>query len=370
MSLYGLKSSSAVEEAHDYMREFEATKSVIPSWVESFSEQSLFIAEYAESEYTKMMESVGIDELAVYESTGSFVVYEGAKFDGFKTKILKVFENIGKSIKEAYEKVLTFFQKKSDEFKEKVLKKQFGGVADFDFGKIKSTDKLGKIHNGFYDFNGAYESKIKAYAANANSVSGSLKNKAAIDKGTQGEAILSSEDKEKLDEIIANIDDVRETLIKQIAGEDADGAKTVSDLSKNLRKKLLGEQVDVTVDWLKSHQKNLLDELTKYTSTKRSISNAYKEEKKHINDCIKTIKGLKDKNNAKVLAKYVQAEKDTISVLHGCYAVVMDAFKTRYSEYRAVFARAMRVQKKDIKESAGLFSETTQEDLVNEAFDW
>ena len=370
MSLYGSKSSSAVEEAHDYMREFEATKSVIPSWVESFSEQSLFIAEYAESEYTKMMESVGIDELAVYESTGSFIVYEGAKFDGFKTKILKVFESIGKSIKEAYEKVLTFFQKKSDEFKEKVLKKQFGGVADFDFGKIKSTDKLGKIHNGFYDLNGAYESKIKAYAANANSVSGSLKNKAAIDKGTQGEAILSSEDKEKLDEIIANIDDVRETLIKQIAGEDAGGAKTVSDLSKNLRKKLLGEQVDVTVDWLKSQQKDLLDELTKYISTKRSISNAYKEEKKHINDCIKTIKGLKDKNNAKVLAKYVQAEKDTISVLHGCYSAVMDVFKTRYSEYRAVFARAMRVQKKDIKESAELFSETTQEDLVNEAFDW
>ena len=48
----------------------------------------------------------------------------------------------------------------------------------------------------------------------------------------------------------------------------------------------------------------------------------------------------------------------------------MDVFKTRYSEYRNVFARAMRAQKKSVKESAGFFAETTQEDLVSEAFNW
>lgn len=367
MSLYGNQVTKNVsEETHDYMRECATNTSVIPSWVESFSEQSLFVAEFAESEYTKLMESVGVNELAVFESTGTFIVYEGSTFQTFKDKVLGMLKNIAGAIKGAYDKVLKYFSDKANEFKNKVLTKQFGGVKDIDFTKISKDAKLGKMHEFATD---DFVGKIEEYAANANKESSDLEKTAEFNHTINTDSgNLGADSKGTSDELVSKLKDINEKLIKNISGIEA---KSVTEMTKEVHKQLLGKEVDVTVDWLEKNKSGLLNELTSAASTKKSISEEYKNEKKNINDVIKKINGLKDgRNDAKVLAKYVQAEKDVISVLHGCYSATMDVFKTRYSEYRNVFARAMRAQKKSVKESAGFFAETTQEDLVSEAFNW
>ena len=72
----------------------EANKNVIPSDCMTFSEAASYVIEYTDSEYNKLFEAVGIEELAVYESTGSQIIYEEGKLKDLKEKIVNFIKRI------------------------------------------------------------------------------------------------------------------------------------------------------------------------------------------------------------------------------------------------------------------------------------
>ena len=59
----------------------KADMSVIPAYSMSFAENALFVAEAVEKDFNTLFQNIGIQELAVFESTGVQVVYENEKLD-------------------------------------------------------------------------------------------------------------------------------------------------------------------------------------------------------------------------------------------------------------------------------------------------
>ena len=96
----------------------EADMSVIPAHTLTFSENALYVAEAIERDFNEMIKNIGINELAVYESTGMQIVYEGEKLKSFKEAIIKFFQEMWKKIKAAFEAVMVKF----NELRKKVNK--------------------------------------------------------------------------------------------------------------------------------------------------------------------------------------------------------------------------------------------------------
>ena len=95
---------------YEEMGKLPADRSVIPSYCESFSESAVYVAEASTRYINDFFKEVGITELAIFESTGSVVVYEGAKLQAFKEKLAKVWDSIWRAIKGLFEKVAGTFE--------------------------------------------------------------------------------------------------------------------------------------------------------------------------------------------------------------------------------------------------------------------
>ena len=81
-------------------------------------ESAVFVGSLCEEAYTDLMESIGLEELVVYESTGSEIVYEDgngnetSKGAELKNKITGFFKKIWDGIKAMFEKAIKWFQEK------------------------------------------------------------------------------------------------------------------------------------------------------------------------------------------------------------------------------------------------------------------
>lgn len=318
----------------------ETDRSAIPAGCLSFTEQALYVAEATETEFNKLFESVGIDELAVFESTGTEVVYEGAKLDEFKNKAINLFKGIWAKIKHAYELI-------TDKFKEMTYgnKKNFSKVSAADLNKLDSEMTFGKTHHFNFGGSNARERADK------------------LVKDIKDIFDLNRTSDEKLE-----ISEFQDKIVSEISGTDK---TSIKEAKTELSKKLIGDEFEVDLSWVKKNLDSL--QITVFNPPTNNIKSSFNDEKKLIDNIIKEIKGFKseDVNSAKTSIGLL---KDVESTLHTCMSAEMDVLKRKYGEYRNVFTKVYLATKKASKAKKVTESVedvvTSQQDLVESCFDW
>lgn len=334
------------------LNDVKTINSVIPEGCLTFAEQSLYVAEFAEKEFNALFEAVGIDELAVFESTGSFVVYEGAKLDEFKKNAVKFFkETVWGAIKGAYEKILGFFETKRKEFNNMITSINASAI-----DLMKDDKKYGTTYN--YDLSHAdnFEANTRKLVRDIAVDFGALK--VNHDNET---ADINAESKELKDKYEAKI-------VSEISG--ISDVKTVNDARKSLHEKMKGEKVEVNKTWVKNNFSTIVD-VVKQGSTKKDIQKSYKAEKASIDE---VINGLKKMDGDMI--NFAKAEmsllKSVTTALHSLMNVKMDVCKTRYADYRNILIVLHNLNKKSTNESAQVEESTSSSytDIIESAFDW
>ena len=135
------------------------TINVIPENCISFGEAALYVSDSIEESYNEMMQSIGINELSYFESTGKEIVYEEADSDtekkslfaaikGFFTRVFGAIKDLFTKafnwIKEHVEKFTNAVKEKIQSLVGKVVTKQVKKLDD----AIKVSDKFGANKDG------------------------------------------------------------------------------------------------------------------------------------------------------------------------------------------------------------------------------
>ena len=306
----------------------KANRSVIPSTCTSFEEEAMYVAEYGENVLTGFLEDVGINELAVYESTGEFVVYEGERLNELKAKAKEVLDKIWSAIKAGYEKVLAFFSSHTLNAKDK-----FKDLKASDLDKFDSNYDFGKTH----DFSGIDKENFAEKAAKVRD-----QITARLDAGQQVKGEITTE-----------------YIMAQITGT---SDSKMGEAKRTVKKDMMGKEVSVDKSWLSSNWKTVYD-VVMAGSSRKDIKKSYKDEKDKINQCIKNLKGRKDVDSINAVVK-IYAKVTT--TLHSMMNVKMDVCRKRLAEYTRLLAKVYAKKKVATKESFFGY----QEDMVKEAFDW
>ena len=128
-------------------RQLELTTGVIECAHEPGIEGAYHIVAESEANYNAIMQAVGVAELAVFEATGSEMVYEAADVKGFFGKMKEFFKNLLEKIKGLFKKFFAMFDsyvKNDKDFVEK-YKKHLLGVETRGFkykGFVFSPEKV------------------------------------------------------------------------------------------------------------------------------------------------------------------------------------------------------------------------------------
>ena len=327
----------------------EADTSVIPSFAVNLTEQSLYVAEAAESEFNAMMESIGVEEISVYESTGKEVVYEGASFDSLKKTIIEFFKGLWAKIKGLFDGILKKYEAKKKERATNI-------ATNVDLAKLDDSKyKPFKVHK----YDGLKDNAVFLnIEQNCKNMAAKLKNYKNDGPGT------------------LNID-VWKDILTGVVSTDAKSADTVVKAVKN---DLMGEKVDADVAFVKTNWDKIKDTAINGNNFKGKIKAAYKAEKKVIDDIIKAVKDVKeeDANEFKTIVSHL---KDIAIASKSVSMAVIDVAKRQESEYASIFVKVAAATKayKNTKGGEDSTNEsvdpaiklgTTQKDLIEASFDW
>ena len=349
----------------------KANESVIPESCLSFAEQTLYVAEYSQAEFNKLFEAVGVEELAVFESTGAEIVYEGATLDAFKEKAKRFFMKIWGAIKAAYEKVYAFFIQRS-----KTAMEQIKGLDKSDVKKALDANPgkhYGTVHN-YKDIVKSYDDMVKK----ALPLTKEVNNEFDKINGLGSNALVAGyrELKNKTtfggeNKVMENAEKATEKLLTKIFETfGKKGSESYSDIKSAVREQL--KEIDVTGSWLKSNVDELVN-IVKGGKSIDEIKKSYQEQKKQIDECITKMKGLQEKD-MRTAGKRVMVLGKLANAFDVCANTYFDIFKKRFTEYLLVLVRVWKDCKKADKEAAKEKEEKANEsysyDMVSEAFDW
>ena len=357
--VYTTKSIAApVAENVDILGSAPST-AVLPS-CGTFLETAMYIASFCEEAYTDLMTSVGLEELAVYESTGAEVVYE-AEEEGaaeatdakknLDAKTDNFLKNIWERIKKMFETAVKWISDKVNEWKKNLKENKITKFDDL------WTKKSANIPNDKKFGKASFITKI------------------AI---TDEKSIIIDGEK--------YIEDITATANKFANGENPEIAVKVygktynnfADIKKaiydNAKEK---EPVEITKDWITKHKAEI-GWLVVDGKSLGEVKKLYGDAKKAINVIAKNVKSNKKatENYKSVMAGIAKCS----AILSGICGAELDIAKNRYVEASRILAAALNAvlkapkaaeEKKDEKAEA---QEATGESAViagiEEAFNW
>ena len=137
----------------------EPERTIIPDHCLSYTEASLYVAEFIEEAYLEMMEDIGSDEVTIYEQTGSQVVYEDSKLQEFKDKLKDFSAKSWTGVQGFWEKFVSNSSQNAKEAADEL------GNGNVDISKLPNKT-YGKVHE-FPDFEPEYNSNAKKFIAKA-----------------------------------------------------------------------------------------------------------------------------------------------------------------------------------------------------------
>lgn len=242
-------------------REIELTTGVIECAHEPGLEGAYHIVAESEANYNAIMQAVGVAELAVFESTGTEMVYEAGDVKGFFGKMKEFFLNIWEKIKGLFKKFFAMFDsyvKNDKDFVNKYKK------------DIVSANTKGFKYKGF-------NFTLDAVDVNkaAGKIDGMLPNGTPTDKGALEDFVKKFEDRVEL------VEKMRGAAIGESSLEAAEFTK---ELFAKLRS---GEDTKEELDNVSAHDQ--LIAISENSNLKKAAEKQYKDLEKEIKDAIKSL---------------------------------------------------------------------------------
>ena len=300
------------------------SRSVIPDFVMSFSEAALYVAESMNSDYNSLMESIGVEELAVFESTGMEIVYEGERLNSFKEKIIGFFQEAWKAIKGFFEKILGWFEEKRKES----VKKMGTKISAADLTKLPDDTVFGKMHKF-----GAFIVEAQAIEANTGKFVKHVADE--FEKVCKGVDESNKEAKSKAAEDGDNLKgELSKKVVKEVSGRNVD---SLDAAKKAIEEKLVGEEFEVNKGNIGTYLPGLLAVVTGGKANE-AIKKLYKANKKVIDDAISRARKYDD-SRAICAAKEVYVYREVMSVSTALTGKVMDIYKRWFTESRNVLVK-------------------------------
>lgn len=271
----------------------------------------MIIAE-TEANYTAMMKTIGICELAAIEQEGE-AIYEASDVSGFFGKIKEFFKNILEKIKRLFKNFLVRFDswtKSNKDFVTKYKKQLIAAkTKDLDFEGYKFTLPTNQSSIDESGISSTISNKASAASALVGAVADIDPEKiaettlsAVESRGADGQKALSSD----LDSIEDNYDDIIEGFRGTFTG---DKSLTADEFNEELFKKFRdGESTKTTLEDSYINVTTLMSTLINYDKVKKETEKAYREIDKFFNK----FTGKLDKAENKLLKK-VPGEKDPTS---------------------------------------------------------
>lgn len=369
--------SSPVEEKVEDILGNESANFPMPQF-NTMLETAIFVGSVMEEAYTDLMKEIGLNELAVYESTGAEILYEAE--DGTETEAGKSFKEKGKEflqkiwkpIKEMFEKAIAWFQEKlsiARKNQTNKLAKVWAAKKD----QIPDDKKFGKIR--LLTSKDVTDKKIDAATKeNFNKRSNGFANYAGlfINAGTQAMNKLASGE---------------ETDVVSAIKASSNGVAALSDIesAKDIKPAILKDLhipekgVPATKAWVDANLASVIDIVVGGVDM-TSIKKMYKGLKTEVNKKAAEIRSAKADN----FKAQAQAVVKVLSFVSAADAAIVDIMKTRYAEANVLLtsvavACKLGKKKEDAKEEAPAKTEqiedkATQESAIistiESAFEW
>ena len=360
----------------------------------NISESTLDMANYTamgfeivaenEANYNKIMQAIGISELAYYEEHGEEIVYEGGGLAGFFEAIKNFFIKLGNKIKELFQKFVAWIASKTSDTSKFI--KKYADQAKEKWSKIKDSFSIKgyDFANIGFDADGVETAAVDMVCKEYGFKSLDLKNidfKAADDL----------KDKDTLKSVVGNVNDgdvagfIRAKLVAQLSGKSASDALSASEFSAALNRIFRGgtdAPIEITKD--KINLDEVISRLEGYKDAKTKADKAYKSLKTSLDKAVasaqaaeKKARGLKadaftavpadDEEKGKSLktelvayvSAVVKANKDIKNELVTAGAIYLQNLKDQASQDKKIIAKIItaggkKVEKEEVEESASV----------------
>ena len=316
-------------ELYDILSNTPTLDDVIPESCLSFSDQALFVAEFAHNEYNMMMQFIAMNELAVFESTNEDIVYEGEEAEKLGSKVSKFISRSFGAMKAFFGNVNTAFTAKIANGKKVMDKVNNGAVANL-------PEDFSATTHAFFD-----PTKIK-FADNA------AKFCKEVDKTFMALAKKDASSEEAKTAMNALVDRV----LGSVLGINQTRFKSTKEFKTFLKNELTGSEVKVNKAWLKKNISKVSN-IVAGEQIPSAVKEAYKDQKKMLDECYRTVANHQtDPAYSKVLQLWLAtiAEATTVALLG--YGVAFDVYKRMHKEYTSIAVKASKYANKPVKEDA------------------
>lgn len=339
-----------IYENDDLLKECETDNSVIPAFVSTFAESSFYIVEAINKDFNAMFESIGIDELAVYESTGTQVVYEGVELSKLKEKFINFFTACWKKIKGAFENALNKVKYMNKNTKE-IIKNLDENILD----SYPTDYKFGIIHRPIDPNKTKYAENAKTYADEVHSEFEKLVNNGDV----------------SADSIADKENELSEKVCEKISGINNLSKNDVTEMNKAIREQHV-EEIEVDISYVRNRLKNMKSDLE--SGFINQIKNDYKESRKMIDSMISAVKKYTD-GMIVVSSAEMRVLRDIVSASTGAKNTSLDIYRRYNTELINIFVKMVSKKKKEEKKevvhnSVDYTAESYQLDQILKAFDF
>jgi len=309
----------------------EANKNVIPSDCMTFSEAASYVIEYTDSEYNRLFEAVGIEELAVYESTGSQIIYEAGKLEEFKNKVVAFIQRVWQAIKDFFTRIIGYIMLKTKSAA------KLKGVTKADVEKYAAEKKYGVASEWKQDLENikGATSTLKRRIGDAKTSIEAVANNQLNDDGTfkdgKDASSLANAAKEATDAV------EKATFKLFVDGDIAD----IAAFKKAYKAKYVAEKpVEVDKKWLVDNIEDLVKEITdkKLANDAKAV---YNDVKGVVEEAIKSVKeGWKDGKMAMVGNYATKAIGTIMKIAQAISGIFGDLLRKKFTESLVLVVRA------------------------------
>lgn len=311
---------------------------IIPDYA-SIEESALYVIEHMESNFTEMMQQIGIEELQSVEESG-LVLESEDESEKKVNKIIEWLKSIWAGIKGLYEKGLNTIKKHIETLNTKIstkIKTNLQKAAD----KLKEDAKFGEGH------------EWKRYSDILNNTDSIW---TAIEAfGKKAEAMTYQDSKSTK----IYVDNAKDAMFNAMK---IDGI-TAENATGKISEAIKGDKITIDKAYVKANFADLYTAAFDYSKTAGSLKKNINTIKKSFDQTINTVKGWKNKNSKTFVKEQISAIKDAKKMYVCLSSSVVSCLAQRHNEAARIMLRiAVAFKAKEEKEAKAKDAESVKQE--------
>lgn len=333
---------------------------IIPDFVTSVDEASLYVDEATDRYISKVLHSVNLTESRYYQQTGTTLYLSEADdekkgiLEQIKEKVIALFKKVWGFIQAAWQKVLTAIKKVCALFT--TSNQDVANKLKYYKGDKKA--KAGSVHdfNGLDNLtnpNGSYAKIINDSIVNLNKTASIYKGVSSANSYKRGDHVKSSSG------LRDTTTDNADSLSKLVASEDPKlgeilGTENKQAAVKAIIEKVEGDTKDVSVGDLINSFDVYVQFGTNYSAVSKNAKTMYDGQKRQINAAIRTVKSLRN-IDPKPFTKAAGRVSTAMTILTNAATKALSDKNKEYAKMVSFGRRlVLKGKKEDFGESAAM----------------